>query len=169
MAADPRIAILLEVLDRAYDKRSWHGPVLRGALRRLTLKEAVFRPSLKRNCIHGLIQHAAYWKFIVRRILTGDKRAKFPRSPCNWPDPKTRVDAKRLAKDIALLEDEHRKLRAALAAFPASRLNAKTPRGAWTYAEMIEGVAAHDLYHAGQVSLLKRLARRGSDSPGEIG
>ncbi|MCW8132446.1 MAG: DinB family protein [Planctomycetota bacterium] len=156
---DLRIALLLEALDRAYDTKSWHGPVLKGALRGVTLREAVFRPAPKRNSIHALIQHAAYWKFIVRRIVTGAYAEKFPRSPCNWPDPKNPVTAQQLKADLKLLDDEHANLRAAVAAFSPKRLNAKTPKGAWTYGEMILGVAAHDLYHAGQVSLLKRMAR----------
>jgi len=157
---DPRIALLLQVLDQAYNTKSWHGPVLKGALRGLTLREACYQPAPGRNSIHALIQHAAYWKFCVRRQLTGEREAKFPRSPCNWPDPRTTVDAKRLKAGLALLEAEHRKLRAAVAAFPPRRLDDRTARGAWTFAELIQGVAAHDLYHAGQVSLLKRLARK---------
>lgn len=159
MPLDPRNALLLSALDRAYDTKSWHGPVLKGTLRGVTLREAVFRPGRKRNSIHALIQHAAYWKFIVRRIVTGAREEKFPRSPCNWPDPKKPVTAQQIKADLQLLDDEHAKLRAAVAAFPAQRLDAKTPKGAWTYGEMILGVAAHDLYHAGQVSLLKRMAR----------
>lgn len=159
---DPRIALLLSALDRAYDKKSWHGPVLKGVLRGVPLREAVYRPDPKRNSIHALIQHAAYWKFIVRRIVTGAFKEKFPRSHCNWPDPRKPVNAKQLAADLRLLDDEHQKLRAAVAAFPVKRLDKKTPRGAWTYGEMILGVAAHDLYHAGQIGLLKRLARRRS-------
>jgi hypothetical protein len=35
MPNDARITLLLDLLDRAFDKASWHGPNLLGALRRV--------------------------------------------------------------------------------------------------------------------------------------
>ena len=66
-----------------------------------------------------------------------------------------------LKADIRLLVEEHRLLREAIAGFPARRLNAKAPESQWTYAEHIHGIAAHDLYHTGQIQLAKRLFPRG--------
>jgi hypothetical protein len=63
---------------------------------------------------------------------------------------------------VALLKAEHRKLRAAVAVLAPRLFAAKGGRGRWTNAEVIHGIAMHDLYHAGQVQLIKRLrgARR---------
>lgn len=171
--ASSRINLLLKALARSYDQRGWHGPVLKGALRGVMLKTALWRPDAKRNSIRDLVIHCAYWKFVVRRWLLaaalrgrGDHKGaraamaeKFPRSPVNFPDRKEAVNARRWREDLALLETEHRKLLLAVAAFPESLLDARAARTGMSYAEVIFGVAAHDLYHTGQISLLKRLGR----------
>jgi hypothetical protein len=59
--------------------------------------------------------------------------------------------------DIALLRDQHAMLRAAVAGFPPSRLGLRPTKKGPTYAQMILGIAAHDLYHTGQIQLTKRL------------
>src|SRR5262249_60672551 len=101
--------------------------------------------------------HAAYWRYAVRRQLAGAPRGAFALEGSNWsacPPPL----AESAWKDaVALLVREHRRLRAAVAALPASALT-KAPKGSrYTNVRMIRGVAAHDLYHAGQIQLLKRL------------
>ena len=69
-------------------------------------------------------------------------------------------------KDVALLEATHRRLQSVIAGLTPRDLN-KTPRGSQVRnAALISGIAAHDVYHAGQIQLLKRLYRRQSRSPG---
>jgi hypothetical protein len=68
-----------------------------------------------------------------------------------------RPDDTAWANDVALLREEHQRLREAVAAFPPSALDDRTTKSKWTNAAHIYGVAAHDAYHAGQIMLLKRL------------
>jgi hypothetical protein len=58
---------------------------------------------------------------------------------------------------VALLEREHRKLREVIGGLRPAQLDLRSPRGVWTNAQEIHGVAAHDLYHTGQIQLIKRL------------
>ncbi len=155
----PTISLLLHIVDQAFDTKAWHGTTLRGALRGLTPEVALWRPASGRHNIWEYLLHAAYWKYIVRRRLTRDRSIRFPRTPSNWPSPPDPVTAKSLKADIRLLVEEHRLLREAIAGFPARRLNAKAPESQWTYGEHIHGIAAHDLYHTGQIQLVKRLSR----------
>jgi hypothetical protein len=59
---------------------------------------------------------------------------------------------------VALLVDQHEELLAAIRAFPMGKWRQRPPRSPFTYEQTVRGVAAHDLYHAGQIQLLKRLA-----------
>jgi uncharacterized damage-inducible protein DinB len=158
---DPRPALLLRILDQAFDAKAWHGTTLYGSLRGLSAAAARWRPTPRRHSIWELAIHTAYWKYVTRRRLTGERRGAFPRKGSNWfPVPRTAGEAAWRA-DMALLVQEHGLLRKAVAAFPAARLERRPPGGRWTFAEQIHGVAAHDLYHAGQIQLLKRLRGRG--------
>jgi len=152
---DNRIALLLDNLDRAYRGPSWHGTSLRGTLRGLTPAAAMWRPRPRRNSIWDLLLHAAYWKYVVRRRLGGDARGSFPREGANFPAPPARADARALRADLTLLDEQHELLRAAVAALDPASLGAR--RGAWTVGNTVLGAAAHDLYHAGQINLVKRL------------
>jgi len=156
---DPRAALLVEILEEAFGSRGWHGTTLRGALRGLTPRQALWRPSPRRHCVWDLILHTAYWKYTVRQRLTRGARGAFPRRPSNWPKLPARRDAEALKADIALLEAEHAALVGVVAGLSATALDAPSAKGTWRQREMIHGVAAHDVYHTGQIQLLKRLQR----------
>jgi DinB superfamily len=147
-------AQLLSNLDRAYDGRSWHGPNLRGALRGLTPAAAFFRPGPARHSVYDLALHAAYWKYVVRRRLSGEKRGSFAIPGSNFFLAPPRPSAKELALGLSLLGREHRALRDLVQELPPRAFSARF--GRWTGEAMISGAAAHDLYHAGQIQLVKR-------------
>jgi hypothetical protein len=56
----------------------------------------------------------------------------------------------------------HERLREAVASLSAKRLGEKPKGKKWTTREVVSGAAAHDLYHAGQIQLLKRMYRDGA-------
>jgi DinB superfamily len=149
----------LVLIDQAYNRQSWHGTNLRGSLRGVTPKEAAWRLAPGRHNIWEEIVHAAYWKYVVRRRLTGERRASFALEGSNWFARPDRPDPAAWKKDIALLDESHRALREVIANLSEASL--KPARGgkrnkiAWH----VSGIAAHDLYHAGQIQLLKSLQR----------
>jgi uncharacterized damage-inducible protein DinB len=154
---DGRISLLLEGLDQAYDQRSWHGTNLRGALRGLDLDTLAWRPGPGRPNAWELALHAAYWKYAVLRQLKDLPRGAFPLKGSNWfPRPEEATQAAWKA-DLALLDRMHRELRAAVAELTPSRLDAPSAKKQWRMQDLIQGVAAHDLHHAGQIQLIKRL------------
>jgi hypothetical protein len=153
-------------MDAAYDKRSWHGTNLRGSIRGLTPERAAWRPQTGRHNIWELIVHAAYWKYIGLRRLTSGARGSFPLKGSNWFARPQEPSARALKADVTLLEQMHRALRDAVAALSADDL-ALTPSGSsvGNFA-LLSGVAAHDLYHAGQIQMLKRLSESGMPAAG---
>ena len=149
---------LLTVVDQAYDRKSWHGTNLRCSIRGLTATQAGWRPGRGRHNIHELVIHAAYWKYAVWRRLAGGERGSFPLTGSNW-FTRTSADATAWRDDVALLGKVHRRLRAAVAAVPADDLTRTLPSSQMTPFTLITGIAAHDLYHAGQIQLIKALAK----------
>ncbi len=159
--------LLLASIDEGYDKRSWHGTNLRGSLRGVTVEQAAHRvlpasakASARQALPHNiweLVVHAAYWKYDIRRRLTGGKSHSFAIEGSNfWTRPLEGTPGE-WRRDLRLLEDEHAQLRAAVAAFPAARWTRKAPGKPFNFEGLVRGIAAHDLYHAGQIQLLKRL------------
>jgi hypothetical protein len=65
---------------------------------------------------------------------------------------------------VALLEAEHRQLLEVVRGLTPADLDRRSPKGVWTNAQEIHGVAAHDLYHTGQIQLIKKLGRSGDSA-----
>ena len=154
---EPRLALLLEILDQAFDRRAWHGTTLRGSIRGLLTDEVLWRPGPRRHGIWEIVLHTAYWKYAARRSLTGTKRGAFPRPGSDWPRLPKHPSESAWEADVALLMEQHELLRETVIAFPSARLDRRPRGGTWTFREQIHGVAAHDVHHAGQIQLVKRL------------
>jgi uncharacterized damage-inducible protein DinB len=156
---DNEIALILRTIDQAFDHRSWHGTNLRGSIRRLDASAAAWRPAPERHNIWEIVVHAAYWKYTVRRRLLGERRGSFPLKGSDWfvrPDGTTAGD-RQWREDTELLVSTHRSLREAVTSLDPRALDAPTSAGKTTTVDLLTGIAAHDLYHAGQIQLLKRL------------
>jgi hypothetical protein len=154
---DGAVRLLLEVVDQAYTAPAWHGTPLKGTIRGISAREALWRPGPRRHCIWDLVLHTAYWKCMVRRRLLRDPHISFPRDGANWPALPDRADEAAWRRDRAQLEEQHRLLRRAIASLRATALSRRGWRSKWRVAQEIYGIASHDLYHAGQIQLIKRL------------
>lgn len=154
--------ILLRLIDEAYDRRSWHGTNLRGSIRGLRARDVVWRPAPRRHNIWEIVVHAAYWKYAVRRRLLHEKRGSFPLDGSNWfVRSATGRDAEaKWRADLQLLRNQHLRLREAVEQFLREDGAMKATSRNRTTLWLITGIAAHDLYHAGQIQLLKRLGKR---------
>jgi DinB family protein len=147
--------IVLALLDEAFSKKTWHGPNLRQSLKGVTARQAAWRPAPGRHNIWEEALHAAYWKYAVRRRLEGNKRGSFILKGSNFftrPEKGTATEAAWRA-DRAILENEHR-------AMVQTIRKVLRSSGARKYLRMLYGVAFHDVYHAGQIRLLRRLQER---------
>ncbi|HEX2474927.1 MAG TPA: DinB family protein [Lacipirellulaceae bacterium] len=153
---DESLDLLLDVIDQGFDRQSWHGPNLRGSIRGVTHQQARWRPLPDRHSIWEHVLHAAYWKYTVRRRILGEKRGSFSITGSNWFTPQD-VTAAAWQRDVQMLVDTHKSMRASIADVPVARLHKQLPGAKVTYFFLISGIAAHDVYHAGQIQLLKRL------------
>jgi hypothetical protein len=144
--------LLLDVLEEGYWKKAWHGPNLKQSLKGVTAKQAAWRPAAGRHNIWEEALHAAYWKYDVRRVLEGGKRGSFVLKGSNFfarPENGKLTDAA-WRTDKEILETEHERLRDAVKKALKRGAKAKVAR-------LVYGVAFHDIYHTGQIRLLRRL------------
>ena len=159
MARREQVGFCLRLIDEAYDgKHPWHGPNLRMSIGGVNPVAADRRPAPGRHSIREIAVHCAYWKYAVRRRITGEKRGSFPLRGSNWFERPGK--GKSWKEDVALLEQEHRKLRSVVASLTDSDLRRKAPGAKYAIFRLVMGIAAHDLYHAGQIRLVKRFSSR---------
>ena len=147
--------LIKTMLEEGYKRSAWHGPNLRQALKGVSAKQAAWRPAPGRHNIWELTLHTAYWKYAVRRKLESGKRGSFALKGSNFltrPDKGKATEAAWRA-DLALLEKEHRALKQSVRHYLKTKPSSRILRSLY-------GVAFHDIYHAGQIRLLRRLMER---------
>ena len=146
---------ILDQLKRAFEGGAWHGPSVKEVLHGVTAKQAHARPLGNAHSIWELVQHIAVWEDVGRRRLEGDPAEVPISSPEDWPPA---ADASEAAWDQAkaALERGHQSLIEAISRVPESRLDEPILEGKSTVYVTLHGVIQHDLYHAGQLAMLKK-------------
>ena len=149
--------LLIELLTESFQSKAWHGPNLRGSVRGLNGRQASRRPGARRHNIWEIVVHCTYWKYIVRRRIMGEKKGSFHIKGSNWfAVGKGEREWKR---DLAMLQSYHDSLMKAVRTIKSADLY-RTPRGSTVNtAAILRGIASHDVYHAGQIQLIKRMLR----------
>jgi hypothetical protein len=146
---------LAEQLTRALDGEAWHGPAWREALDGIGLEAALRRPIPGAHGIAEIVLHVTTWQDTARLRLEGGNPQVTDEQ--DWPAATFADEAAWQAAVKRLFETGHA-LAETVARFPSARLEEQRPGDIGTYYALIQGILCHDLYHAGQVGLLRKAA-----------
>ncbi len=144
------IARIVEQLRQGHEGEAWHGPSVREALDGVTGAGAARRPIGAAHCIWEIVRHLRITDERVRAHLTGETAP----DGSDWPASERGESAWRHA--VRELAETQRALRDAVAKLPPARLHESIPGQGHSYWYELLGSLHHDLYHAGQISLLKK-------------
>jgi uncharacterized damage-inducible protein DinB len=151
MSETVRIA---DQLRRAFDGEAWHGDALFEILDGVTAAQAAARPIKHAHSIWELVLHIAAWDGVARRRLAGETVELSDEQ--NFPSVKdTSEGAWRRA--LEQVRQVHSALIEGVASLPDSRLTEKVPGTNYDIYRLLHGVVQHELYHAGQVAILKKM------------
>jgi uncharacterized damage-inducible protein DinB len=146
-----------EGLSRSFDGIAWHGPAVMPLLADVTAATAAAHPIAGAHSIWELVLHMAVWKRVVRRRLWGERINDLPPHE-DWP-PVTEVTDDGWRRAVEDLRRRHRELTQEVATLRDERLDEPlVGEGTTTYSvsASLHGIIEHDLYHAGQIAILKR-------------
>jgi uncharacterized damage-inducible protein DinB len=154
------ISRIIDQLTREHDGDPWHGSPILQILDGVTSRQACARPIAVAHSIWELVLHVAAWKNEVRRRLAGAP-AGDPEEG-DWPTPDgTSDDSWRAA--LHQLQHAHERLVDAVRAFPEAKLDEASNdlrkpgvSAGDSYYVLLHGVVQHDVYHSGQIALLKK-------------
>lgn len=158
----PETTHLIDQLRRQFDGDPWHGSSLRDILTDVTAEQAARRVSKDAHTMWELVLHMTGWKYEVAARLKG-KEAGEPAAG-DWPAMGEVTDARWHAaqEEMARAQEE---LIAAIGALPAGALHepVKDFRSSalgtgMTAYQTISGLIQHDVYHSGQIAILKKMA-----------
>ncbi len=146
-------ALIADQLRRAFDGDAWHGPSLLELLEDVDAATAAARPIANAHSIWELVLHVAAWDRAGSRRLAGAKaklkgRANFPLVPA--PTESAWQEA------VAATIRTHNELVETVAGLSDKRLRDQVPGKSYDFYHMLHGIAQHELYHAGQIAILKK-------------
>ena len=153
------ITNIIDELQREHSGEPWHGSPLRQILKGITAADAAARPVPNGHSIWELVLHMTGWKNEVAKRLSG-ATASDPEGG-DWPAVGETTD-EAWRKALAGLERAHTELVAGIRRFPEAKLaephsDPRAPGGKGvSYYVLLHGIVQHDVYHAGQIALLKR-------------
>lgn len=146
---------ILNQMDRAWDGDSWHGPALKRVLENISAELAAQRPIRSAHSIWEIVNHIYSWNRIVRHRLIRDPIEPTPE--VDWPPvwDKSEIAWKR---SLEALDESHKLLGETVKELKDDELEVQLPGEGYTNYVMLHGVIQHDLYHAGQIAVLKKAA-----------
>lgn len=144
---------IADQLKRVYEGEAWHGPSLRELLTGVTAEKAIQKPLAQAHSIWEIMLHISAWENAVRRRLEGEAVALSNEE--DWP-PVNDTSEAAWNNALAALKNGNKQLRETILRLNEARLNDIVPGGNYSVYYMLYGIIQHDLYHAGQIAILKK-------------
>ncbi|MEW6732393.1 MAG: DinB family protein [Acidobacteriota bacterium] len=144
-------------LRRSFSGVAWHGPAVQELLADVTAAMAVARPLYDSHTIWELVLHITTWENAVRRKLAGEPVK--PTTQEDWPPIQDSSEAA-WQQVLAKLESEHNQLLEAVSQLTVEDLEKIVAEEEYNVYFMLYGVIQHNIYHAGQISLLKKAIKK---------
>lgn len=145
---------IADQLQRAFDGAAWHGDAMLQILRNITPEQAACRPLPQAHTIWELVRHIAAWEDVLLKSLRGEPYVML-HGDDDWP-PVGDASAAAWMAEIERLKTITTQLIEAMRSFPESRLHETIPGQNFTFYVALHGVVQHNLYHAGQIAILKK-------------
>jgi uncharacterized damage-inducible protein DinB len=141
---------LASQLRRSYEGTAWHGPSLRELLAGVTSEQATAKHVSGAHSIWELVFHVTAWERQALAAVEGRKYETLAGDQ-DWPPVQGTWQAA-----LDNLESASRSLGTAIRAMPEEKLNESVEGTEYNFYFLLHGVVQHNLYHAGQIALLKR-------------
>ena len=146
------VKLLYDQIETTFRGKSWHGPNMIQVLEGVSVDKARLRPLSERHSIWELVNHMNYW---MRAALNGLNGGEVPK-PEGFEDwPPVGLTAEEWRESVADLERTVNAILNALMGFSTINLEEKVPGKGYNYRSLIHGVLHHNLYHMGQIAVLR--------------
>jgi uncharacterized damage-inducible protein DinB len=144
---------IIDQMDRAMNGEAWHGPHLEELLKDVPAEQAGAHPVPGAHSIWELVNHIGSWNDILARRASGEAVAV--RSEQDWP-PVTDTSEESWKSALVLMRASRARLRSSVEKLTDAQLDDIAPGKDHSIYVMLHGGVQHDLYHAGQIAVLKK-------------
>lgn len=147
---DLEIPRIVRMLEKTFDKSPWYGTSVMGSLSEVSPAQASQRTGQSHSII-GLVLHMISWRTFAASRLRGDNTFEVS-DETNFPEGSDWAVA------LEKLHQSQEELVAAAKDFPERRLGELVPSKTqkYTYYTLLHGIIQHDIYHLGQIQLIRK-------------
>ena len=151
-----------KLLEGSFKTQAWHGSSTMALLKDVTVEQALKHPIPNVHSIWEIVNHILVWEIEAKKILEG-KTFLFLSQEEYWPAiDDTSEEAWK--ETVENLEKANHELSEAISKFDVSKLDDvmdisdvwPSPWDETSYYILIHGTIDHDIYHAGQIAILKK-------------
>ncbi|TAE55967.1 MAG: DinB family protein [Bacteroidetes bacterium] len=154
---NPQITRISETLHESIFGEPWYGTSLFDLLEGVSADDAAAHPLPGRHSIWELVLHITAWrKFVIEKLRGNEAFDLRYDTPEEWPAVGD-TSAESWDEALGSLSDSQLQLEAELAGFQEARLTEPVGGREYDLGYLLYGILQHDVYHAGQVALLKRV------------
>jgi hypothetical protein len=151
---------ILQQYDDTMRGDAWYGDAVGKILDGIDARCAAAQPLPAVHSIWQLVMHMEFWETVavqrLSRKVTPDLTLNFPQTPV--------ADEQQWKKTLERFRHSNGEFRRAISTLDPAKLDDKTPDGKYSFRWEVCGVIQHHIYHAGQISLLKKAYAEGVTS-----
>jgi uncharacterized damage-inducible protein DinB len=147
------IKLIKDQLEKAFYGGAWHGPSVLEALENISAEKAASKPVKNAHSIWEIALHINAWRFCAQKRLSGEEYEPSPEE--DWPEIKNKSKSS-WERTISNLKESMTYLIEFLSKLDENILNEKIAGKEYTYYFLLHGLVQHEVYHAGQIMLLKK-------------
>jgi uncharacterized damage-inducible protein DinB len=151
---------LINLLNAGFHGGAWHGPSLLELTKGIKVKEAAFKAG-NIHTIAELVYHITSWRLFALKKIQGDAVYNIDNEKMNFGEIQKvdEFELETLMMELTLSQDE---LTRALESKDDAFLLEIVPGAEYTYDTLLHGIIQHDIYHTGQIAIIKKLAAKSS-------
>ena len=138
---------------RALRGEAWHGPAVLEVLEGVGPEAAARRPVRGAHTIWEIVRHIETWDRVVLRRVRGET---FEPTPDEDRPPVPETDEVSWKRDVASMIATHAELNRAILSLTPEALEAPMAPDRPGLFHMVYGAIQHELYHAGQIAILRK-------------
>lgn len=158
MAKKTRITTIAELLNTVFHGGAWHGPSLMELAEKLKVKEAEFKAG-NIHTIAELLYHITSWRIFALKKIAGDAKYNIETEKQNFGDLRNidELELEGLMMELTLTQAE---LENVLKEKEDGFLDEIVPGAEYTFETLFHGIIHHDIYHSGQIAIIKKLVAK---------
>jgi uncharacterized damage-inducible protein DinB len=149
------VSRISRLFQETYEGSPWHGSPVKQVLKGISARQAAMQVLPDTHTIWELVRHIIAWRNFAFQKMAGDKTFDILHAEQDWPYIQE-MDEKSWQKDLLALEYSQQTLLQALYKMNNGNLQEIVPGRQYTFYTMLHGIMQHDLYHTGQIALLKK-------------